>query len=360
MKTLIIDTSYLIFRSYFAYPNLTFDNQPVGAFFGFAKTIVQLVNEYKPEQLVFAGDTSEPTWRHKLVDDYKAGRAEIEPNMITQFPLINNWCQKVTKNFYKLPGWEADDIIFSIALDELTGFRSITRSQLPKVQQAVDDLFDSSPKHNLPEFPIRFDELVQKANNNANQIFIYSADKDLYQMLSIPNLSFIHSSKGVIENFGIQEFKNKFQLDPLQWLDYKALVGDPGDNLKGVDGIGTKIATAILQQVGCLYSLYSELGFDNNPFFRTAGGCWVLPSDIKQFLTNPKNTKLITKLKENYEAVKHTYLMSSLQPVPEVRFQTTGFTLSDGLEDLEKYGFKSLLTMINKLEPQNVEQEGLF
>jgi DNA polymerase I len=360
MKTLIIDTSYLIYRSYFAYPNLTYNDQPVGAFFGFAKTIVQLVNEYKPEQLVFAGDTSEPTWRHKLVDDYKAGRAEIEPNMVTQFPLINNWCQKITKNFYKLPGWEADDIIFSIALDELTGFRSITKDEVQKKEENIENIFDDEAGNALPEFPIRFDELISKAKEQSNQIYIYSADKDLYQMLSLPNLSFIHSSKGLIENFGIREFKNKFQLDPLQWLDYKALVGDPGDNLKGIEGVGPKTATTILQESGCLYHLYKELGFDNKPFFRTAGGCWVNEHDVAKFIKKPKNEKLISKLRENYDVVKHCYLMSSLQPVPEVKFQTTGFKLSDGIDDLEKHGFKSVITMIKKIEPQNEEQEGLF
>jgi DNA polymerase I len=354
MKILIIDTSYLIYRSYFAYPNLMYNDQPVGAFFGFAKTIVELIRLYKPEELVFAGDTSDPTWRHKLVDDYKAGRAEIEPNMVTQFPLINNWCQKITKNFYKLPGWEADDIIFSIALDELTTFRTITKEEVQKLKP------EAQAKESLIEFPVRFDELIQKAKDQSNQIFVYSADKDLYQMLSIPNLSFIHSSKGVIENFGIKEFKNKFQLDPLQWLDYKALVGDPGDNLKGIEGVGPKTATAILQEAGCLYNLYKELDHDNSPFFRTAGGCWVNEHDVIKFINKPKNEKLITKLKDNYSVVKHCYLMSSLQPVPEVVFQTTGFSLSSGLDDLEKYGFKSLLTMIKKIEPQNEEQEGLF
>jgi DNA polymerase I len=360
MKILIIDTSYLIYRSYFAYPNLIFNDQPVGAFFGFAKTIVELIREYKPEELVFACDTSEPTWRHKLVDDYKAGRAEIEPNMVTQFPLIINWCQKITKNFYKLQGWEADDIIFSIALDELTTFRSMTKGEAQKSDDTLENILEYTNSHTLPEFPVRFDELVQKAKDEANQIFIYSADKDLYQMLSIPNLSFIHSSKGVIENFGIKEFKNKFQLDPLQWLDYKALVGDPGDNLKGIEGVGPKTATAILHEAGCLYNLYKELGFDNNAFFRTAGGCWVNDHNVAKFIQKPKNEKLIAKLKDNYNVVKHCYLMSSLQPVPDAVFQTTGFSLSSGLDDLEKYGFKSLLTMIKKIEPQNEEQEGLF
>lgn len=360
MKTLIIDTSYLIYRSYFAYPKLTYNDQSVGAFFGFAKTIIELVRENKPDQLVFAGDTSEPTWRHKLVDDYKAGRAQIEDAMVSQFPLINNWCQMISKNVFKFPGWEADDIIFSITLDELTQFRTICKNDLEFKLESIDNLFDEANTNTIPEFPIRFDELVKKSKDNANEILIYSSDRDLYQMLSLPNLKFIHSNKGTNEYFGINEFKTKYQLHPLQWLDYKALVGDPGDNLKGVEGIGPKTATGLLQEVGCLYSLFSKMNLDNKPFFRTAGACWATDNNIEKYFENPKNAKIIDKLKQNYQVVSHTYLMSSLQSVPEVKFGNTGFVLSDGLGELEKYGFKSLLTMIKKLEPQNVEQEGLF
>jgi DNA polymerase I len=360
MKTLIIDTSYLIYRSYFAYPKLTHNDQPVGAFFGFTKTIIELVRENKPDQLVFAGDTSEPTWRHKLVDDYKAGRAQIEEDMVSQFPLVHNWCQLVSKNVFKYPGWEADDIIFSIALDELTQFRTICKQDLEAKPQTLDNLFDDIDTAKIPEFPIRFDELVQKSKDKANEVLIYSSDRDLYQMLSLPNLQFIHSNKGVQEYFGINQFQTKYQLHPLQWLDYKALVGDPGDNLKGVEGIGPKTATGILQGVGCLYSLFDQMNLENKPFFRTAGACWTTDIDVNSFFKDSKNAKIIEKLKQNYEVIKHTYLMSSLQCVPEVSFQTSGFVLSDGLDILEKYGFKSLLTMIKKLEPQNVEQEGLF
>ena len=360
MKTLIIDTSYLIYRSYFAYPKLTFNDQPVGAFFGFAKTIIQLVNENKPDQLVFAGDTAEPTWRHKLVDDYKAGRAQIEEAMISQFPLVDNWCQKISKNVFKFAGWEADDIIFSITLNELTQFQKICKKNLEFKPQSVSDLFVEDSQGQIPEFPIMLDELVKKTIDMSNEVLVYSSDRDLYQMLSLPNLRFIHSNKGNNEYFGVNEFKNKYDLHPLQWLDYKALVGDPGDNLKGVEGIGPKTATSVLQEVGCLYSLFAKMNLDNKPFFRTAGACWVAENNIDSYFNNPKNSKIIDKLKQNYQVIKHTYLMSSLQCVPEVKFETVGFALSDGLPELEKFGFKSLQTMIKKLEPQNVEQEGLF
>ena len=400
MKTLIIDSSYLMYKSYFAYPNLSYNlagiDTPVGAFFGFVKTILTLLTEYKHDQLVFAGDTNKPTWRHLLAtevsaDVYKGGRAEIEPNLVSQIPLIQNWCHKITQNDYRLEGWEADDIIFSIAIDELTDFQSIRKQKVVEKYSAIsDNLFEkpSSNPSSIHHFPARFDELLQQANQQANSIYIYSSDRDLYQMLSLPNLYFIHTGKLGYEVFGAFDFVNKYTLSPLQWLDYKAMVGDGSDNLKGVEGVGTKTATSFLQNVGSLYSFFGhfedkvsletnlEKQFDKAPFLRTAGGCWNAPSQIQldtktdikssskqkllEYINNPKNQKLIQKIKDNYEVIKYTYLMSSLQPVPSVRFQPTGFAVSSGIADLEKFGFKSLITMSKKQEPQLEIQEGLF
>ena len=403
MKTLIIDSSYLMYKSYFAYPNLNYKlnniDIPVGAFFGFVKTILSLLVEYKPDQLVFAGDTNKPTWRHILAskvsqDAYKGNRTEIEQNLVSQIPLIQNWCHKVSLNDYRLEGWEADDIIFSIAVDELTNFQSIRKQKVVEQYSAISDNLFENPK-SLPEFPTRFDELLQHANQYANSIYIYSSDRDLYQMLSLPNLHFIHTGKLGYENFSATNFVNKYELSPLQWLDYKAMVGDGSDNLKGVEGIGAKTATGFLQGVGSLYSFFEYIEtietpskdektskLNKSPFLRTASGSWDnktsnnsldshsvdnkvqqktnVKTKLEAYFQNPKNQKLIQKIQDNYEVIKYTYLMSSLQPVPSVKFQASGFNLSNGIVDLEKFGFKSLITMTKKLEPQLEVQEGLF
>ena len=75
MAILIVDSSYLVFRSFFAYPRLT-DKKgfPTGAFYGFCKSIINLVKVYEPDQVVFAKDMKEPTWRHQIYQAYKAGR----------------------------------------------------------------------------------------------------------------------------------------------------------------------------------------------------------------------------------------------------------------------------------------------
>ena len=123
MKHLIIDTSYLIYRSYFAYPLLTSNGQNTGALYGFIKTVFSLVKEFEPDTLTFACDRPEKTWRHEILPEYKAGRPEIENQMREQIPKILEWCELVTPNVFATPGYEADDLIFTICLAESTGLQ---------------------------------------------------------------------------------------------------------------------------------------------------------------------------------------------------------------------------------------------
>ena len=358
MKTILVDSSYLMYKSYFAYPNLTHEGKPVGAFFGFAKTVIELVRHYRPDEIVFACDTPKPTWRHKTMDGYKAGRAEIESDLVAQIPLIHAWSRKVSQNYFAFEGWEADDVIFSVCLDLLTNFQSVSKTELKKQSSDILDLFADETPSVIPSFPYRFDELKLKADQKDNMIRIFSSDRDLYQLFSLDNLSFINSSKGDLSEFSRQNFKTKYELEPLQWLDYKALVGDGSDNLKGVEGIGPKTATNFLQRVGSLYVFFDKLGLDKMPFIRTAGASWV-GNDIEAFLKEKKNEKLIEKLKTNHKVIVDTYILSALHPVPEAQFGLCGIDLTAGIKELEECGFKSLLTMVKKLEPVD-EQEGLF
>jgi DNA polymerase I len=347
-----------MYKSYFAYPNLTHEGKPVGAFFGFSKTVIELIRHYKPEQIVFACDTPKPTWRHKTMDGYKAGRAEIESDLVAQIPIIHEWSRKVSQNYFAFEGWEADDIIFSICLDLLTNFKTVSKAELKKQSTDVFDLFQDETTSNIPSFPYRFDELKMQAEQKENMIRIFSSDRDLYQLFSLDNLAFINSSKGDLTEFDKHNFKTKYELEPLQWLDYKALVGDGSDNLKGVEGIGPKTATGFLQQVGSLYAFFGKLGLDNLPFIRTAGASWA-GCNLEEFTSNKKNEKLIEKLKANHKVIIDTYILSALHPVPEAQFGLTGYDLTAGLLELDSSGFKSLITMIKKMEPVE-EQEGLF
>jgi DNA polymerase-1 len=303
-KTLLIDTSYLIFRSYFAYPDLTTkslttgEESHVGAFFGFAKTILALVKELQPEILIFADDRPEPTWRHKVLEDYKAGRPPLEDKMLFQLPLIKSWAAKVSPNYEAIPGFEADDIIKTYC-----------------------------------------DQLV---DNGSYQTYVFSSDRDLYQLLTRRDVCFLSIEKSNYQTkfFGTQDFIEKYEIQPEQWLDYKALVGDNSDNLKGVAGIGPKTAISILQKIGKLEYLlnYFDTGEVND--------------QIAGFVNDSKNAKVIDKIKLDRAILDQTKYLATLQTVPNIPISLPGFDFSKGLEMFQEYNFSSLIKQLSNPKVQ--------
>jgi DNA polymerase I len=301
MKLLLIDTSYLLYRSYFAYSNLTHDNQPVGAVFGFAKGVLSLIKEYQPDELIFALDTPEPTWRHTLFSEYKAGRSETEPSMISQIPAVLEFAHSITKNCFGTPGFEADDFINTIAHNATTD----------------------------------------------QEVMVFSADKDLYQLFAFPNTSIIRTKKiGGFELYTTDDFITQYELQPLQWLDYKALVGDNSDNLAGVPGIGPKTATKILKAIGCIANLTQALNLGTFDFVELG-----VSHETTDFIANPKNMTIIEKVVGNMDMLKQTYKLAGLSIVPQTTLSHTGFDLTQANSLAQRYQFKSILTQIKSLSP---------
>jgi DNA polymerase-1 len=340
MKILIVDVSYLMFKSYFGYPNLTFGDKPVGAFFGFSQAILQMQLEIKPDLLVLAKDLPTPTWRHKENSQYKAGRSPMEETMRVQLPQILQWCQELCPNSIAVDGYEADDIIWTVGskyLRELENFK----------EQKTDVLktdFDSS---------LQAKQELQ--NQEKNQVFVFSADRDLYQLFVYPGVKFVKTEKGNFSYFDKQLFLEKYQINPFQWVDYKTLLGDSSDNLAGVKGIGPKTATKILAEIGCLANFYNSVGFDASFFEKSL----CVSANLDSFFENPKNQKWIQALCENYETVKSTYKLATLSIVPNIQISENKNDWQAAKKLLLETGFKSLTKYIDKIEP--VKQEvGLF
>lgn len=360
MKHLIIDTSYLIYRSHFAYPRLTSNGVATGAFFGFAKTIIALIKEYQPDTLTFALDTPKPTWRHKLKDDYKAGRPEIDQDMVAQIPTVQEWCGSITENYLYQDGYEADDFICTMCYTIIQ--HSILKSEHQKPQE--DGLFETAEAAEKAVVkPLTHQELAKLSTDLEDEIYIFSSDRDLYQLLVYPNVSFIQSksTKDGFTLFGQAEFREKYELEPIQWIDYKTLVGDGSDNLQGLPGVGPKTATSLLNQVGSLHVLFDELGIDNTDYIIGSWAHEKYKQAVKDYVANPKNTKLIDKIKENVELLHQTHHLSELQIVPGGLEIKKGFDLHKGVGLFQKYGFKSLVTMTtNTVGFDQGETDALF
>ena len=300
MNHLIIDTSYLIYRSYFAYPQLKVDDVPMGAVYGFAKTIIGICHDIKPETLVFALDLPKPTWRDELFDQYKAGRSPMDPEMRAQIPLVLEWAKTVCQNVIGVEGFEADDVVYT----------------------ATQRILLENPD---------------------DTVYIFSSDRDLYQLLDNHHTIFIKTHKGETKFYGLNDFQDEFGVSAAQWVDYKALVGDSSDNLKGVAGIGPKTASTLLNQIGDLHQLFVALGIENEELKQH-----VEPRDLSEVLKNEKLLKLIEKLKLCKTDLLQTYHLAQLQTVPGMPLETDAGNFAQGVSFFERYQFRSLISQLKR------------
>jgi DNA polymerase I len=361
MKHLIVDTSYLMYRSYFAYPKLTTrDGAPSGAIFGFIKVLLALIFEYQPDTLSFTMDLPQATWRHDAKPDYKAGRPEMQQDMVVQIPQILEWCKAVTTNIYSLKGYEADDHINTLVhLINQHSLYALEREEYPNA-----DLFDVN--ETIQTISLDPERVSLNKGKMVDFIYIYSSDKDLYQLLVYPNVQFIRHTKDKqgLELYGQQEFRVQMELEPIQWIDYKTLVGDPGDNLKGLDGVGPKTATSFLQTVGSLNVALSILGLESD---WCKEGVWAnrgkdaVELAKKAALESKKSSKLLDQIRENVEHLMQTHSLSRLSFVPKDVSPTSGYSLEKGISIMERYNLKSLIGQLKHVKSEsNEEQEMLF
>jgi len=214
----LIDSSALIHRSYHAIPELTTkDGTPVNAVYGFSTTLIKFLKDFKPDYVLASFDEDGETFRHEIVESYKANRLEAPEDLKIQFPIVRKIVDSFGFKSASKKGYEADDIIGSV---------------------------------------------VEKFKNKDNlKIIILTGDNDLLQLVSNDkvlvftfgrnfSLGTLYNEKKVIEKYGFP---------PSLIADYKALKGDESDNIKGVHGIGEKTATELVKKFGSVEKLYKAI-----------------------------------------------------------------------------------------------------
>lgn len=213
----LVDGTGLVHRSFFAVRGLaTRAGQPTGAVYGFINTIRALMGIEQPTHFVVTFDVSGSASREEAFPEYKAHRPRMDEDLASQLPLIDRACQALRLPVVTAQGFEADDVIATLA------------------RQAVDQGFD---------------------------VVIITSDKDLLQLVS-EHVSVLapgrdgrpekrYDREGVLEKMGVP---------PERVVDLLALVGDAVDNIPGVPGIGEKGARDLLQQFGSLDELLAHAG----------------------------------------------------------------------------------------------------
>ena len=220
-RLIVIDSNSIIHRAYHALPPLTTKRgELINAIYGFLLVFLKAIRELQPDFIAACFDFPAPTFRHKKFKAYKAKRPPAPEELYQQIPKVKEILKAFDVPIFEKEGFEADDIIGTIA-------KKAPRKQImPKIET-----------------------------------IILSGDLDTLQLVS-PKTKVYSLRKGVKDIVLYDEnlVREKFQgLKPEQLLDFKALRGDPSDNIPGVTGIGEKIAVGLLSEFGSLESLYKEI-----------------------------------------------------------------------------------------------------
>lgn len=262
-KLLIIDGHALIHRSFHALPTslTTKDGTVVNAVYGFTSFLLKACLEFKPQYLVLTLDSAGPTFRHEEYADYKATRAAAPDEFYHQVPLVEELAKALDIPIFIKPGFEADDLIGTIA--------SRAARETDWISYIVTGDMDS----------------LQLVNERT---FVYAMSRGLSDSIT----------------YDQDAVKTRYGLRPDQIVDYKALRGDPSDNIPGVKGIGEKTATELLQTFGTLKGVYEAVK-KNNPRLKPRVADLLIASQEDAWLSQELATiKCDVDLKINWESLR--------------------------------------------------------
>ncbi len=219
-KTLVlIDSNALIHRAFHALPPLTKkDGTPTGALYGYALTLLNVLEQLKPDYIAATFDLQGPTFRHDKYEHYKATRKKAPDELYAQIPLVKDLLRSYGIEIFEKQGFEADDIIGTLA----------------------------------KKGDLDIDEGLEK--------YIVTGDMDALQLVD-DDIKVFTLRKGIKDTIIYDEaaVKARYELSPAQIIDYKALRGDVSDNIPGVKGIGDKGATNLLKEFGNLKGVYKNI-----------------------------------------------------------------------------------------------------
>ncbi len=211
-KLYLIDGHSYLYRAFYAIKNLsTHSGLPTNAVFGFTNMLIKILNE-EPDMIAVAFDSSSPTLRALKYPDYKIHRKKMPDELKIQIPLIKEIINAFNIYHLEIPGYEADDILASLAL---------------KAEQEKID-----------------------------EIIIFTNDKDMLQIVN--EHIFVQSETNKPVKYNIEEVIKRFGISPDRVPDFLALTGDPSDNIPGVPGIGPKTATDLVQKFHTLDNLLNS------------------------------------------------------------------------------------------------------
>ncbi|OWF73977.1 DNA polymerase I [Yersinia frederiksenii] len=220
---ILVDGSSYLYRAYHAFPPLTNGSgEPTGAMYGVLNMLRSLLLQYRPSHVAVVFDAKGKTFRDELFAEYKSHRPPMPDDLRAQIEPLHQMVKAMGLPLLVVSGVEADDVIGTLA---------------------------------------------QEAEKAGHAVLISTGDKDMAQLVT-PNITLINTMNNAI--LGPQEVCDKYGVPPELIIDFLALMGDSSDNIPGVPGVGEKTAQALLQGLGGLDALFSNLDKISTLTFRGA------------------------------------------------------------------------------------------
>lgn len=217
-KIVLIDGHSILNRAFYGVPDLSnAEGLHTNAIYGFLNILFKILDEEKPEYLAVAFDVKAPTFRHEIYKEYKGTRKPMPEELREQVPVMKEVLMAMGIKIMEKPGLEADDILGTIA---------------------------------------------RRSESEGMEVALISGDRDLLQIASgnikvrIPKT---RGGKTEIEDYYAKDVEEKYQVNPAQFIDLKALMGDASDNIPGVPKVGEKTATDLMVQFGSLSNIYEHI-----------------------------------------------------------------------------------------------------
>jgi DNA polymerase-1 len=297
-KTLVLlDSHAILHRAYHALPDFaSATGEPTGALYGVVTMLLKIVEELKPDYIVACYDLPEPTYRHEVFKEYKAGRTKTDDSLVAQIIRSRDIFNAFHIPMYEHVGFEADDMLGTI-VEQTSGDKNL------KVIIASGDM-----------------DTLQLVDGK--KVLVYTLKKGLHDTV-------LYDADAVMGRFGF---------GPKQIVDYKGLRGDPSDNIPGIKGIGEKTATDLIVEFKSVEGIYKALA-KNPKLLRDAG--------IKE--------RMIELLVAHKEEAEFSKMLATIRRDAPITFRLPEKTWREGIDTnkiltlFAELGFRTLATRIKNL-----------
>ena len=289
-RLVLLDAHAILHRSYHGMPDFTDkEGNPVGALYGYVSMIARIKNDLQPDYIAACYDLPKPTFRHLAYDDYKGHRAKTDEALVSQIQKSYDICKALNIPVYSAEGFEADDVIGTIA-EHMTrdhkDIETIIASGDMDTMQLIDD--------NVKVYTLK----------KANEAALFDTD-------------------AVIAKYGFP---------PIAIAQFKSIAGDTSDNIIGVSGIGVKGATDLIQKYNTLENIYKAI---ETPDF-----------DPK---ANGLKDRTVKLLLEHKDSAEFSLTLATIRRDAPVNFILTVWAIDelDYLAICDRFNFRSLRNKFN-------------